>query len=73
VTDTEHTVTGWPFIDERGAPYDFSTTDRHADLPGGRGRTPVQDWDIIDGRPTPGQFGAVWHLPQGWLPTSPAD
>jgi len=66
------TVTGRVFLDDRGAPRDFSTTDRYADLPGGlvraEWRTPVQNWERIDGRPLPGPFGAVWHLPDGPVP-----
>ena len=72
LTDTGRTVTGRVFLDDRGAPRDFSTTDRFADLPGGlvraEWRTPVRSWEIIDGRPLPGHFGAVWHLPDGPLP-----
>ncbi len=72
LTDAGRTVTGRVFVDERGAPVDFSTTDRFADLPGGptrtEWRTPVQRWDEVDGRLLPGPFGAVWHLPDGPLP-----
>ena len=35
LSDAARTVTGRVFIDDRGAPRDFSTTDRFADLPGG--------------------------------------
>ena len=67
-----HTVTGRVFLDERGAPRDFSTADRYADLPGGLVRaewhTPVRGWELVDGRPLPGLVGAVWHLPDGPLP-----
>ena len=67
-----HAVTGRVHLDERGAPRDFSTTDRYADLPGGLVRaewhTPVRSWQMIDGRPLPGPFGAVWYLPDGQLP-----
>lgn len=72
LSDAGRTVTGRLFIDERGAPYDFSTTDRFADLPDGlvraEWRTPVSSWRVVDGRPIPGPFGAVWHLPEGPLP-----
>jgi len=72
LTDAGHTVTGRVYVDGRGAPYDFSTTDRFADLPGGlvraEWRTPVRDWTAIDGRAAPTRFEAVWHLPHGPMP-----
>ncbi len=72
LTNGGHTVRGRVFVDDSGAPYDFSTTDRFADLPGGlrraEWRTPVQGWQFVDGRAVPRRFGAVWHLPQGPLP-----
>jgi hypothetical protein len=72
LADGGRSVRGRVFVDARGAPYDFSTTDRYADLPGGLTRaewhTPVTDWDVVDGRAVPGRFGAVWHLPHGQLP-----
>jgi len=72
LSDAGHTVTGRVYLDERGAPRDFSTTDRYADLPGGLVRaewhTPVRSWQMIDGRPLPGPFGAVWYLADGQLP-----
>lgn len=72
LSDAGRTVTGRVFLDDRGAPRDFSTTDRFADLPGGpvraEWRTPVQSWEHIDGRPFPGPMAAVWHLPDGPLP-----
>ena len=70
--DAGRCVTGRVFVDERGAPCDFSTTDRYADLPGGlvraEWRTPVASWELVDGRPIPGPMRAVWHLPDGPLP-----
>jgi hypothetical protein len=72
LSDAGRTVTGRVFLDDRGAPFDFSTTDRFADLPGGlvnaEWHTPVQSWEIVDGRPLPGPIGAVWHLTEGPLP-----
>jgi Family of unknown function (DUF6544) len=72
LTDGGRTVSGRVFVDERGAPYDFSVTDRYADLPGGLVRaewhTPVKEWDVVDGSAVPGRFAAVWHLPEGRLP-----
>jgi hypothetical protein len=65
-------VTGRVFLDDDGAPVDFSTTDRFADLPDGlvraEWRTPIQRWELVDGRPFPGPSGAVWHLPDDPLP-----
>jgi hypothetical protein len=72
LTDAGRTVRGRVFVDDRGAPYDFRTTDRFADLPGGlvraEWRTPVKEWTTLDGRPVPGRVGAVWQLPEGPLP-----
>ena len=72
LTEGGRTVSGRVFVDERGAPYDFSTTDRYVDLPGGlvraEWRTPVWSWDVVDGRPLPGRLCAVWHLPDGPMP-----
>lgn len=72
LTDAGRTATGRVYVDGRGAPYDFSTTDRFADLPGGlvrtEWRTPVRDWTVIDGRAAPTRLEAVWHLPRGPMP-----
>jgi hypothetical protein len=72
LTDAGRTVRGRVFVDELGAPYDFCTTDRYADLPGGLIRaewhTPVDEWTTRHGRPVPARFGAEWHLPEGRLP-----
>jgi hypothetical protein len=72
MTDAGRTVTARVFVDDRGAPYDFSTTDRYADLPGGlvraEWRTPIQGWEVVDGRALPRRVSAVWQLPQGPLP-----
>ena len=54
---------------ERGAPQDFSTTDRYAAMPGGlvraEWRTPVREWSDFGGRPCVRRAAAVWHLPEG--------
>jgi hypothetical protein len=73
LTDASRTVSARVHLDERGAPRDFSTTDRFADLPTGlvraEWRTPISTWTTtIDGRPLPGPMAAVWHLPDGELP-----
>jgi hypothetical protein len=56
-------------VDERGAPRDFWTDDRYADLPGGlvraRWHTPVESWSEVDGRPLPVGAKAVWQLTGG--------
>ena len=68
--DAGRSVSGRVFIDERGAPVDFATTDRFADLPGGpqraEWRTPIPEWGVgTNGRPVPGPFKCVWNLPEG--------
>ena len=72
VEDRGRTVRARVFLDGRGAPSDFSTTDRYADLPGGLARTqwttPVASWGAARGRPFPGPVSAVWHLPEGPMP-----
>lgn len=72
VGDAGRTVSARVFLDERGAPKDFSTTDRYADLPGGltraRWTTPVAGWTEFGGRPVPTSAQAIWHLPDGPMP-----
>jgi Family of unknown function (DUF6544) len=67
--DAGRSVNGRVFIDERGAPVDFATTDRFIDLPRGpqraEWRTPIPEWVDANGRPVPGPFKCVWHLPEG--------
>ena len=69
LTDSGRTVSARVFLDERGAPHNFSTTDRYAALPGGSVQaewtTPVADWTDVNGRVLPGSGAAVWHLPDG--------
>jgi hypothetical protein len=69
LTDAGRTVTARVLLDDRGAPVDFSTTDRYAALPGGpvraEWRTPVPGWDQVDGRPFPRPGGATWLLDDG--------
>ncbi|HTN50822.1 MAG TPA: DUF6544 family protein, partial [Anaeromyxobacter sp.] len=63
-------------LDARGAPLDFETTDRFTRNPFQPGQplvrarwtTPVDGWQVLDGRPLPTGGRAVWHLPEGELP-----
>jgi len=72
LADGGRRVTARVSVDERGAPVDFSTTDRFADLPGGLVRakwtTPTPVWLSGADRPVPGPASAVWHLADGPLP-----
>ena len=69
VTDAGRSVTGRVFVDERGAPVDFSSTDRFADLPEGltkaRWTTPIAGWETSGARPIPTSAKAIWHLSDG--------
>ena len=68
-TDGGRSVAARVLIDENGAPRDFWTDDRYADLPGGlvrsRWRTPVEGWTVVAGRPVPVGAKAVWQLTSG--------
>ncbi len=73
VTDGGRTVAGRVFVDGRGAPVDFRTTDRFLDNPDPRqGRwlracwsTPVEGWRATaDGRMLPTRGQAMWRLPE---------
>jgi hypothetical protein len=67
--DAEHRVSARVFLDERGAPVDFSTEDRWCDLPSGLARvrwtTPVRGGRQAGGRWLPTRGTAIWHLPTG--------
>ena len=67
--DSGHQVTARVFLDERGAPVNFSTEDRWADLPGGLARmrwsTPVRGWTQVNGRWQATRGAAIWHMPEG--------
>lgn len=72
LTDRGRTVTGRVTVDERGAPRDFTTTDRFCADPDdptrvtrARWTTPVTGWQPLDGRQLPVDGRAIWHLPQG--------
>jgi hypothetical protein len=72
LADVGRSVTARVFVDESGAPYDFSTTDRFAALPSGllraEWRTPMQNWQPAGGRMLPGQVSAIWRFPDRDLP-----
>jgi hypothetical protein len=72
LTDRGHTVRARVFLDERGAPRDFSTTDRFAQDPRDAKRfvrtrwtTPIAGWRTVGGRALPAAGKAVWHPPAG--------
>ncbi len=69
LTDSGHTVTARVFLDERGAPRDFSSEDRYVALPGGpvkaRWSTPMEEFSILNGRPQVLRGSAVWQLDDG--------
>ncbi len=74
-TDRGRTVRARVFVDERGAPRDFSTTDRYyADMRPkslpvrARWTTPIEGWDTRAERPLLTRGQAVWHLAGGPLP-----
>ena len=72
LTHGHHTVSARVTLDERGAPRDFSSRDRWADLPGGLVRaewtTPFDEWALAAGRRLPLNGRAVWHLDEGPFP-----
>ena len=72
LTDHGRTVTARVGVDERGAPRDFSTTDRFCVDPANpkrllraRWTTPVSGWQMIEGRHLPIEGRATFHLPRG--------
>lgn len=73
LTDAGRTVKARVFLDERGAPVDFETTDRFGQDPAdperrfvrARWTTPIEAWGEVDGRPLPTSGSAVWHFPGG--------
>jgi hypothetical protein len=76
LTDQGQIVEAQVLVDERGAPQNFSTTDRYYydnedakhRLIRTRWTTPVEGWTSVNGRPVPTRGQAIWHLPQGPLP-----
>ena len=74
LTDHGRTVTARVFIDQRGAPVNFETTDRfYSDSRDAtkvtrcRWTTPIEGWQEIAGRWLPTRGLAVWHPPEGEL------
>jgi hypothetical protein len=71
--DGGNTVSARVVIDSRGAPCEFSTTDRFVSDPYTKGHplvrarwtTPVDDWVKWGDRVVPRQGKALWHLPGG--------
>lgn len=74
VTDAGRSVTARVFVDSRGAPSDFRTTDRFYAPAGGAApvrtewSTPMRDWQLMNGRMLPARGQAVWKRPEGDLP-----
>jgi hypothetical protein len=72
LTDHGRTVSARVFIDERGAPVNFETTDRFYAAPKDptkvtrcRWTTPMEGFQEVDGRRLPTRGQAVWHPPEG--------
>jgi hypothetical protein len=69
LTDLGRTVSARVLVDSRGAPVDFSTTDRFLDVGGHsvrtRWTTPVHAWDETGDRPRVARASALWHPPTG--------
>ncbi|MFA6034246.1 MAG: DUF6544 family protein [Myxococcota bacterium] len=75
ISDHGRTVTARVFVDERGAPVNFETTDRFfADQKDAtkttrcRWMTPVEGWHEVGGRMFPTRGQAIWMMPDGELP-----
>ena len=74
LTDHGRTVSARVFIDERGAPMNFETTDRFYSDPKDpakvtrcRWTTPMEGFREIERRQLPTRGQAVWHPPEGEL------
>lgn len=67
--DHDTTVKGRVFVSGRGAPIDFSTTDRTIvegkKRNAARWSTPIDGWQDLGGRCIPTGARAMWHLPGG--------
>lgn len=68
LTDRGTTVRARVFVDERGAPVDFETTDRFHEGVRTRWTTPVEGYREVGGRMLPSRGQAIWHFPEGPLP-----
>jgi hypothetical protein len=72
-TDSGRTVSARVRVDERGAPVDFQTLDRSLNDPLETGHplracrwsTPIDSWQLRDGKPLPTRGSATWHLATG--------
>jgi hypothetical protein len=69
LTDHGRTVTARVFVDERGAPLSFETTDRYYEDPNdhrkwlrARWSTPMEGFQTVQGRQLPTRGQARWHL-----------
>ncbi len=74
LTDHGRTVKARVFVDERGAPIDFETTDRFiadakdpSKVTRCRWTTPVDGFQDVGDRRLPTRARAVWHRPEGEL------
>jgi hypothetical protein len=74
LVDHGHAVKARVFLDDRGAPINFETSDRFCEDPDdpkrmmrARWSTPVAEFRELDGRMIFGRAQAVWHLPKGEL------
>jgi hypothetical protein len=72
LTDHGRTVSARVFVDERGAPMNFETTDRFCEDPSApkkwmraRWSTPMEGFHDVDGRQLPTRGQAVWRQAQG--------
>jgi hypothetical protein len=73
LSDRGRTVTARVLINARGAPINFSTTDRFCSDPNdakgamirARWTTPVAGWQVVNGRQLPTRATAEWDLPAG--------
>lgn len=73
MTDGGLAVAATVFLNSEGAPLVFATTDRFLqdpDVDNGpwvrtRWTTPIDGWELVEGRPRPTGARAVWHPPQG--------
>ncbi|GGP75592.1 DUF6544 family protein [Saccharothrix coeruleofusca] len=69
LADRGNSVTARVTVDDRGAPREFTTEDRWADLPEGLVKTrwsvQVDGWCLVVGRMRPRRATAAWRLPDG--------